>query len=65
MKPEDLDSILSKPNAYIVAPAGHGKTEMIVDLVIATEGKALLLTHTNAGVDALKKRLKKRNVDDR
>lgn len=65
MKPKDLDNILGKRNAYIVAPAGHGKTEMIVDLVIASEGKALLLTHTNAGVDALKKRLKKRNVDDR
>lgn len=65
MKPEDLDRILSKPNAYIIAPAGHGKTEMIVDLVIASAAKVLLLTHTNAGVDALKKRLKKRNVDDR
>lgn len=63
MKPEDLDNIFGKRNAYIVAPAGHGKTEMIVDLVIASSGKSLLLTHTNAGVEALKKRLKKRNVD--
>ena len=65
MKPEDLDNILGKRNAYIVAPAGHGKTEMIVDLVIASSGKSLLLTHTNAGVEALRKRLKKRNVDDK
>ena len=65
MKPEELNSILEKHNAYIVAPAGHGKTEMIVDLVFASTGKVLLLTHTNAGVEALKKRLKKKNIDDR
>lgn len=65
MKTEELNSILEKRNAYIIAPAGHGKTEMIVDLVIASVGKVLLLTHTNAGVDALRKRLRKRNVDDR
>lgn len=62
MRTEDLNNILGKRNAYIVAPAGHGKTEMIVDLVLASTGKALLLTHTNAGVEALGKRLRKRNV---
>ena len=65
MKSEELNSILEKHSACIVAPAGHGKTEMIVDLVIASAGKVLLLTHTNAGVEALRKRLKKRNVDNR
>lgn len=65
MKQEELNSILEKRNAYIVAPAGHGKTEKIVDLVMASAGKVLLLTHTNAGVDALKKRLRKRNINDR
>lgn len=62
MTEHKISMILSLPNAAIVAPAGHGKTEMIVDLVEHTSGKQLLLTHTNAGVDALEKRLKKRNI---
>lgn len=49
-------------SAAIIAPAGHGKTEMITELVASIEGKHLLLTHTNAGVDALQKRLKKKGI---
>lgn len=64
MKHKEIELILSKQNASIVAPAGHGKTEMIVDLVEAAERKVLLVTHTNAGIDALSKRLKKRNIDN-
>ena len=48
MKPEELNSIFEKQNAYIIAPAGHGKTEMIVDLVAASSGKALLNASTAA-----------------
>lgn len=61
----DLEAklILDKQNAIITAPAGHGKTEMIVDLVKVCEGKQLVLTHTNAGVDALKKRFCKKGVN--
>ncbi|UUM12874.1 UvrD-helicase domain-containing protein [Clostridiaceae bacterium HFYG-1003] len=62
MNERDLNQILSKHNAAIIAPAGHGKTEMIVDLVEASPGKQLLLTHTNAGIHALKKRLFKRGI---
>ena len=62
MTREELDLLLSKNNGAIVAPAGHGKTEMIADIVLASKGKQLILTHTNAGVDALKKRLDKKNV---
>lgn len=62
MNNADIERVLSKPNAAVIAPAGHGKTEMIVDLVAHSSGKQLLLTHTNAGVDALQKRLKKKQV---
>ena len=62
MTEQEIQSILSLHNAAIVAPAGHGKTEMIVDIVEHATGKKLLLTHTNAGVDNLEKRLKKRNI---
>lgn len=48
-------------NAAIVAPAGHGKTELIVN--IAALGKrALVLTHTHAGVHAIRSRLKRLGV---
>lgn len=62
MTDAEIGLILSKRNAAIVAPAGHGKTEMITELVAAMDGKTLVLTHTNAGVDALRKRLKKNCV---
>jgi len=46
-------------------PAGTGKTHLIAAAVavVANEGgRSLILTHTNAGVDALRKRLNKFNV---
>jgi DNA helicase-2/ATP-dependent DNA helicase PcrA len=47
----------------VVAPAGCGKTQAIVDALMAHEGAAaLILTHTNAGVAALKARLGKAQV---
>ena len=33
MTNEELLTISSLPNAAIIAPAGHGKTEMIADIV--------------------------------
>lgn len=62
MKPEEIAFIQSKRNAAIIAPAGHGKTEMITDLVDRLPGKKLVLTHTNAGVEALNQRLQKKTV---
>lgn len=47
----------------VVAPAGCGKTQAIVDALIAHTGPAaLILTHTNAGVTALKSRLSRAKV---
>ena len=62
MTEADLDKIMQMPSAAIIAPAGHGKTEMIAEIVKYAAGKQLLLTHTNAGVDAIEKRLQKRKV---
>lgn len=62
MTQKELSQILKLNNAAIIAPAGHGKTEMIVDIVKQSSGKQLLLTHTHAGVDALKKRLDRKKV---
>lgn len=45
-------------NAAVVAPAGHGKTEMIANIA-ALGQRALILTHTHAGVHAIRSRLKR------
>ena len=63
MKAEEIDLIRSMHNAAIVAPAGHGKTEMITELVDELPGKKLVLTHTNAGVSALSNRLDQKSID--
>lgn len=47
---------------YVIAPAGFGKTHLIADAVKHSQGRQLILTHTHAGVDALKKKLQKLNV---
>lgn len=62
MKAEEIALIQSKHNAAIVAPAGHGKTEMITDLVDKLPGRKLVLTHTNAGVDALQQRMNRKHI---
>jgi hypothetical protein len=51
----------------IVAPAGCGKTERLVNFVAEVERAqpALILTHTNAGVAALRDRFIRNKVDPR
>ena len=46
----------------MVAAAGCGKTEQIARATQISDGRRLILTHTHAGVDALRKRLKRRGV---
>lgn len=62
MTDDELMKLSHTQNAVITAPAGHGKTEMVADLVGFLAGKQLILTHTNAGVDAIKKRMIKRHL---
>lgn len=57
----DATSLSRLGNAAIVAPAGHGKTELIAQLA-ALGRRALILTHTHAGVHAIRARLKKLRV---
>jgi hypothetical protein len=59
---EEIQNLISRSNAYVIAPAGHGKTEMLADIVSACEKKVLVLTHTNAGVDAIKHRFRKKGI---
>ena len=46
----------------IIAPAGYGKTEEIAEAVHACDGNQLILTHTRAGVAALRDRMKRKKV---
>lgn len=46
----------------VVAAAGCGKTEQIARATQIAEGRRLILTHTHAGVDALRLRLKMHKV---
>jgi len=55
--------ILAARRGLVIAPAGCGKTQSIVESVLANEGKpALVLTHTNAGRIALAARFARRQV---
>ncbi len=48
--------------AVIIAPAGCGKTELIAQSISCCSGRQLILTHTHAGVDSLKERLRKYKI---
>ncbi len=63
MKKSDID-LLAIDHGTITAPAGCGKTQLIVDALMRHSGKkpVLVLTHTNAGVVALRSRLDRSGV---
>lgn len=63
----DLADILSAERGSVTAPAGCGKTHLLVEAVAAsTEAlPILILTHTNAGVAALRERFKRLDVATR
>jgi len=56
--------LLSIDNGLVVAPAGCGKTHLIVEALKASKSEkpVLVLTHTNAGVAALRQRLSKEDL---
>lgn len=50
--------LAESPRGYVVAPAGCGKTQMIALAVREEDGRPqLVLTHTHAGVQAIRRRL--------
>lgn len=57
----DASDLFNLGNAAVVAPAGHGKTEIIAN-VAALGQRALILTHTHAGVHAIRSRLKRLGI---
>lgn len=61
--PPELD-LFAFDRGSITAPAGCGKTQLIADTIEAHTGSKpiLVLTHTNAGVSALRSRFKRAGV---
>lgn len=61
---EELAIKLSNcPNrGYVIAPAGYGKTHLIALAVRASGGRQLILTHTFAGVNSIKTKMKSLGV---
>lgn len=59
-----VGQMLATRKGAIEAPAGTGKTEQIALVAATLPGRWLVLTHTVAGVDAIRKRLKKYSVPD-
>ena len=58
-----VEAVLDSERGVIVAPAGCGKTHLITETLNINAGKPyLVLTHTTAGVAALKQRLKRLGV---
>ena len=55
------ESILTLSRRAVVAPAGHGKTELIAK-VASLGRRTLVLTHTHAGVHAIRARLQRMHV---
>ncbi len=61
-----VEIILKATRGLIVAPAGCGKTHLITEVLnIETVKPYLVLTHTTAGVAALKQRLKRLRVPNK
>ncbi len=58
----DYKAFVDSEKSLLVAPAGYGKTFTIVECLNHTSGKQLILTHTHAGVAAIKENIKK-NLD--
>ena len=58
-----VPDILQAQRGHVIAPAGCGKTELIAKTIAQAEGKpVLVLTHTTAGVAALRQRLHRDGV---
>lgn len=56
----DLSAILAQHNGtgYVLAPAGFGKTHLIAESVGRAERRQLVLTHTFAGVNAIRRKMR-------
>ena len=52
-------------SGYVVAPAGYGKTHLIAESTARSTGRQLILTHTYAGVNALRSKMRVLGVSEK
>lgn len=65
MAPEPHELLAQSDSIYIVAAAGCGKTQVIARAIaVGSDGRQLVLTHTHAGVNSLKRRLRTLKVPE-
>lgn len=53
----DIDKFMKAHRACLISPAGYGKTHTIIECLKQSTGRQLVLTHTHAGVAALKTKI--------
>ena len=58
----DVDLFMNAHRACLVAPAGYGKTHTIIECLKHADRRQLILTHTHAGVAALKAKILAANI---
>ena len=63
----ELSAVLAahEGSGYVVAPAGYGKTHLIAESTARSAGRQLILTHTYAGVNALRRKMRILGVGDK
>lgn len=61
--PELAEVLATHENSgYVIAPAGYGKTYLIATSVALSKHRQLVLTHTYAGVSALRRKMRELSV---
>jgi DNA helicase-2/ATP-dependent DNA helicase PcrA len=58
----DIKVFASERDNILIAPAGFGKTHTISECLKHTDGRQLILTHTQAGVASIKDKLQKCSI---
>lgn len=58
----DYQTFVNEQRAFVVAPAGYGKTYTIAKCLEFTRGRQLILTHTHAGISSIKEKLKNLSI---
>ena len=63
----ELPAILAahEGSGYVVSPAGYGKTHLIAESTARSAGRQLVLTHTYAGANALRRKMRLLGVSDK
>jgi len=63
----DLSEVLAAylGTGYVVAPAGFGKTHLIAEAASRSANRQLVLTHTYAGVNALRRKMRELRVSEK